>query len=106
MKIELEIPDELKASNIRVLAGFSLIAQKAGHEDFWLFKTTLCNQCGECCMGFPPTPFGCDDEGKCNALIRNGDGWICSKWADRPFRCISDPIDIKSCSITYKKVPA
>ena len=104
MKITFDIPDELKASNIRVLAGFALIAQKKGDEDFWLVKETHCNYCGECCMNFPPTPFGCDEEGKCNALIKDADRWICSKWADRPFRCISDPIDVDYCSITYRKV--
>ena len=101
-----EIDDSLKERRIRILAGVELVAQKNSGDDFWLVKTTSCDNCGECCMDFPPTPFGCDEEGKCNALVKYGNRWRCSKWADRPFRCLSDPIDVDCCSITYKKVKA
>lgn len=99
-----DIEDKYNTANIRILAGNQLVASKHHTEDFWLVKETECNNCGECCMGFPPTPFGCDEEGKCNALVKSGNVWRCARWADKPFRCLSDPTDVECCSITYEKV--
>ena len=92
---------------MRILNNGELIAFKKPEWDYWLVKATRCNNCGECCMGFPPTPFGCDDEGNCKMLIpRRGGGWKCKRFVDRPMRCVDDPVNRGElgCSITYRKV--
>jgi len=107
MKISLEIPERLDGL-LQLVSNGELIAHKQPEWDYWLVKETHCNRCGECCMDFPPSPFGCDEEGKCNMLIpRRGGGWKCKKFNDRPMRCVGDPVNLEElgCSITYKKVP-
>ena len=70
-----------------------------------LIKKTRCVQCGECCLDAADlrTPWGADDEGKCNALKRDRDKWICTAGLQKPFMCLTDPLkgNAPGCSIEY-----
>ena len=101
-----DIDDKYKERLLIVMAGRELVARKHPDDDFWLVKTQSCNYCGECCMDHPPTPYGVDDEGKCNKLVKFGDKWECAAGASAPWNCLNDPEDIECCSIRYKKVKA
>jgi len=108
MRIVLDIPDVFAEGILRIISGGELVAKKHPDHDYWIVKENRCNNCGECCLNVDFTCFGADEEGKCNALEKRGDKWFCSKFIDRPFRCIDDPVDpedLKCCSITHKKVP-
>ena len=103
MKIELEIPDWAAERRIVILAGIECLAIKEPTGDLKV-KDVRCNQCGVCCFDYPPTPYGTDDEGKCNKLIFRRDKWDCLARTDRPYRCLLDPIEEDiGCCITYKK---
>jgi hypothetical protein len=105
MKIEIEIPEWATNANqhLKILSNQELVAFKEPGGD-WEIKKTRCVQCGECCMDvFNLTPFGGDDEGKCNALVKEGDRWLCTAGADKPFRCLQDPLKANNpdCPIEY-----
>ena len=106
MKIEVEIPDWSEGRRILIVAGSELAAVKLPHEDFWKVKERRCNRCGECCLDSPPTPYGIDDEGKCNKLIKDDDEWLCTAGMGRTLRCLLDPnlVGYEACRITHKKV--
>lgn len=96
--------EKAKHNTIMILIGNELVAHKKPRED-WQIKKVRCNQCGECCLDvFDLTPFGSDDEGKCNALKKEGDKWICTAGANKPFRCLSDPNkgNVSDCCIEYE----
>lgn len=98
--ITLELPDD--GRQFKAFKGRELVAREDG--DTLLIKTVSCNYCGECCMNSPNTPFGNDDEGKCNKLVRNGPGkWECSA-LKVPFDCLDDPFDVDICCIKYESV--
>ena len=108
MKIEIELPDwavkQAKYQTIMVLLGQELLAfQEPGKE--MRVKQLRCVMCGECCLDTPDghTPFGSDDEDKCNALQKKGEKWICTAGPRKPFRCLPDPnqISYPGCSIRY-----
>ena len=67
-------------------------------------KKDRCTNCGDCCLQTPDghTPFGSDDE-KCNALYKEGDKWLCGAKANKPFRCLADPMkaSVPTCDIRY-----
>jgi hypothetical protein len=44
-----------------------------------------------------------DDEGKCLALRKEGDKWLCSAGTDKPFQCLEDPL-VEGCNIKRKVV--
>ena len=113
MEIKINIPDdiweEVKDQRLTFVAGIkTLLATNVPWENFWKVKTTLCNNCGECCLDmgenwlFPP-----DDEGKCSKLVRENDSWVCSADYDTPVRCMPDPLkeNAPSCCITYENQP-
>ena len=110
MKIELEIPEWANKRRIIILAGTELVAQKDPDWDYWEVKSIRCNYCGQCCMTFSPnsneTPFGVDDEGKCKALRKEGDGWVCGAGVKRPYACLFDPLkeNTPECSIVRDKM--
>ncbi|MHC4757468.1 MAG: hypothetical protein ACYTE8_02320 [Planctomycetota bacterium] len=103
-EIKIKLPDWVDPKKTLMLI--------SGKELVWLktpkieqLKKERCNQCGECCMDFPPVVFGCDDEGKCNKLEKQGDKWVCVAGSDTPKRCLADPEDKEElgCSIRYYK---
>jgi hypothetical protein len=105
MKIELELPEWVDPNaTLILLADQELVAFKTPNEELKV-KKERCVQCGECCLDTPDghTPFGSDDEDKCNALKKEGDKWLCTAGAKKPFRCLPDPnqITYPSCSIRY-----
>jgi hypothetical protein len=113
MKIKVKIPyleGERRERRLLILAGTELVAQKEPWNDYWEIKEEGCSMCGQCCMTFAPnsqpTPFGADDEGKCNALTKEGDIWVCSAGTKRPYDCLFDPLkeNTPECSIVRKKV--
>lgn len=99
-----EIDDKYKDRVIMIMAGVELVAFKYPHEDEWSVKTVSCNLCGECCMDEPNSPYGNDDEGKCNKLVQYGDTWECGALHERPWTCLGDPINNPFCCIEYKKI--
>jgi hypothetical protein len=105
MKFELEIPNWVNPNlTLMLLAGQELVAFKQPNRSLKV-KRERCNRCGECCLDTPNkhTPFGSDDEDKCNALKRSGDQWICTAGARKPYRCLPDPNQeiYPGCSIRY-----
>lgn len=98
------IPKEWENTEIQVTGGGELIADHIAGKHTRV-KVERCNHCGLCCVDFPGTHYGDDDEGRCNALVPEGDGWICSKWTERPKNCVADPEEgeIPLCSIRYDK---
>jgi hypothetical protein len=89
---------------LMLISGKELVAFKQANRP-WKIKEQRCNQCGECCLDFPPAPFGHDDEGKCNMLQKQGDKWECRAGANTPKRCLADPdekaFEDLGCSIRY-----
>jgi len=104
MKIEIELPDWVENSTIMILSNQELAAFKQPGKN-WKVKKTRCTKCGECCLDIPKkhTPFGSDDEGKCNALKKNGDEWICTAGQRKPWVCLGDPLkeNVPTCEIEY-----
>lgn len=103
MKIQLDIPKWVDPKQtLMLLSGKELVWFKHYHQPGKM-KIVRCNQCGECCMDFPPVIFGSDDEGKCTMLEKDGDKWVCRAGADTPKRCLSDPVDREGlgCCIEY-----
>jgi hypothetical protein len=91
-----------KTNTMMILVGNELVAFKDPKKE-WKIKEIRCVQCGECCLDTPDghTPFGSDDENKCNALEKVGDKWLCRAGPVKPFRCLPDPSDDYNCSIRY-----
>lgn len=60
-----------KKANLFLLADQELVLHQAMGLDVHI-KTGRCVRCGECCLETPDghTPFGSDDELKCNALYK------------------------------------
>lgn len=102
MRIEIDIPEWAAERRLIVLAGIELVAFKEPWGP-WKIKRVRCDQCGQCCMTFKPnsrqTPYGVDDEGKCNELKKNGDKWECGAGIMKPYACLMDPIDEPECCI-------
>jgi hypothetical protein len=95
-----------KDNTLIILADTELLGFKTPRKE-WKFKQERCNQCGECCLDVPPnhTPYGADEEGKCNALVKEGEKRICTTGFMKPFACLADPLNIDEigCSIRYYK---
>jgi len=108
MKVILDLPkwaeDKARDHTIMVLIGQELAAFKDPGEK-WKIKKIRCVQCGECCLDTPDrhTPFGSDDEDKCNALKKDREKWICTVGPRKPFRCLPDPNpkSYPGCNIRY-----
>ena len=98
------LPDWAKKRTIMVLADQEMLAIKIPRQEA-LIKKTRCVQCGECCLDVPDrqTPWGSDEEGKCNALKKDRDKWICIAGLQKPFTCLTDPLkgNAPGCSIEY-----
>jgi hypothetical protein len=95
-----------KNTHLRLLANQeSVMDQAPGHELH--IKTKRCTQCGDCCLETPKghTPFDSDDEQKCNVLYKQDDKWLCDAGANKPFRCLADPMkaNVPTCDIRYLK---
>lgn len=103
MEFKVELPDWVNPKlTLMLLAGQELVAFKHPSGDIKI-KKTRCNNCGECCLFIMDgsTPFGNDDEGKCNALEKRDGSWHCTAGPNKPFRCLFDPPGHDGCSIEY-----
>jgi hypothetical protein len=104
-KIKIDLPDWVDPNGtLMLLCDQELVAFKEPGKSIKI-KKQRCNQCGECCLDTPDghTPFGSDDENKCNALVKRGDKWFCTAGAKIPFRCLPDANKraYSCCSIEY-----
>lgn len=102
--IDLDLPDWVDPKKeLFLISGKELVAFKRYGQP-WSVKVERCNQCGECCLDFPPVVFGYDEEGKCNKLEREDGRWLCRAGSDTPKRCLADPFNIEElgCSIRYR----
>ena len=99
-KLIAEYPER----HIKILGGRELIAEKKPHEPFIRVKTVHCNYCGACCHDFPSTVYGSDIEGRCRALVPQGDIWECGAGVEVPYNCLDDPSDMPECCIKFRKV--
>ena len=108
MEIKLTIPDEYKNRRFWLVADQELVASKEPVDDFWEVKDIRCNFCGSCCMDVPPNhlPYGTDDEGKCNMLIKQSTGeWKCDTGHAKPWSCLGTPNkdNAPDCCVTFKR---
>jgi len=91
-------------ANLFLLADQELVIHQAKGIPVHI-KKVRCVNCGECCLQTPKkhTPFGSDDEFKCNALEKVGDKWLCTAGPNRPFRCLADSLkaNVPGCNIRY-----
>jgi hypothetical protein len=105
MKFIVDMPNWVDPhGTLILLCDQELVAYKEPRKEVRV-KKERCNQCGECCLDTPDghTPFGSDDENKCNALVKDGDRWLCTAGPRKPFRCLPDPNQkiYDGCSIRY-----
>jgi len=106
------LPDWGKNQQFTILLGMELYVSYAPGGEIKI-KKVRCDFCGQCCMDLIPnhetqTPFGVDDEGKCNALKRDRDGrWLCRPLGGavhKPYSCLQDPLksNTPECCIEYE----
>jgi len=107
----IEIPEEHEDKNILIQANGELIMFKLPSDDKFTVKIRSCSNCGQCCLDIGESgPYGCDDEGKCLRVIKDGDNWYCSTFnqlrGPQPFRCVFDPNKFNAfgCTIKYADV--
>jgi hypothetical protein len=104
------LPDWGKDQRFTILLGMELYASYTPPDGDLQIKTVRCDLCGQCCMDMTPnhktqTPYGVDDEGKCNALKKERDGtWVCSAGLHKPYSCLQDPLkeNTPECCIRYE----
>jgi len=99
----LNLPDWAQDQEISLIAGLEMLVHRVPGNPIEI-KRVRCNFCGDCCLDYPHSPYGNDDEGKCNMLERNAHGqWKCQAKFDRPFRCLQDPLKANSpdCTIEH-----
>lgn len=104
MKLELELPDWVDPdATLMLLCNQELVAFKFPRKK-WRIKKVRCNQCGQCCHDTPEghTPFGSTDN-VCNALKFEDGKFLCTAGANRPYRCLPDPLEgvYSECCIEY-----
>lgn len=103
MKIELEIPDRYRDTNLHLMWGMVPIARWKWTNQYWEIKTGHCSQCGQCCSDLQGKrhPFKVAD-GVCEHL--NADN-ICSLSSNRPFGCsVGEPKHISECTLVWERV--
>lgn len=101
MKIELEIDDRYKDTNLYLMWGMVPIARRHWTKQYWELKTQHCSHCGKCCSELDGKrhPFGIVD-GVCEHLTDN----TCSLSGFRPFGCsVSDQFHIPECAVRWEK---
>jgi hypothetical protein len=92
----LNLPDWAQDQEISLTAGMELLIHYIPGKPIEV-KRVRCNFCGDCCMDYPNSPYGNDDEGKCLKLRRNVHGqWKCDSKFDKPYRCLQDPQKVNS----------
>lgn len=101
----LNLPDWAKNQQIMVLAGMELLVYYVPGDKIQI-KKVRCNFCGDCCLDYPDTPYGVDDEGKCNKLEFDGDKWICLARFHKPYNCLHDPLkeNVPDCNIEHDPI--
>ena len=108
MRVELDLPDWVDTTHIRIFAGVELAAIKRVDNDYWQVKETRCNRCGACCFFKPGKGIYPSVNGHCIHLKKITDGWECGIPLSRSRLCGDDPpghIRRGTCCITYKKIP-
>ena len=106
------LPDWAKSQRISVLAGLELLVGYSPGGEIEI-KKVRCVKCGQCCMTLIPnhptmTPWGVDDEGKCNALRKNRSGeWICDPPGGivmKPYACLqgTQKSNTPECAIEFE----
>lgn len=98
-----ELPEWAKTREITVLAGNELLVHRLPGAPIKI-KSVRCNLCGSCCMDYPNSLFGVDDEGKCLKLKKFGDMWECTAGHFRPYNCLQDPLSDPDCCIEYEVI--
>ena len=103
------LPDWGKDQQFTILLGMELYASYNPNIEEVLVKKVRCDFCGQCCMTLEPnhktqTPYGVDDEGKCNALKKDRNGrWLCSVGTNRPYSCMQDVrLNTPECCIEFE----
>lgn len=101
------LPPWARDQQISIIAGMEMLVEYYPGQKIKL-KTERCIKCGGCCMTFPGTVFGQDEEGKCKMLVKEGDLWICDAKYDKSFRCLQDPnkINDPDCAIQHDEFEA
>ena len=102
MKIELEIDDKYKDTNLHLMWGMVPIARRRWANQYWEVKTDFCSNCGRCCkiLGGRKHPFEVVD-GKCEYLDSNS---FCSLGIWRPFGCSVSDKPVKECTVKWDRV--
>ena len=102
MKIEFEINDKYKDTNLYLMWGMVPIARRLWTKQYWEIKVQHCSQCGKCCSDLEDTrhPFVVAG-GVCEHL--NIDN-ICSLSGNRPFGCsVAEPNHIPECTVRWER---
>jgi len=111
MKITLDLPDWIFLHNVRVFAGIELVARlfKDGQ---WEIKTTRCNKCGKCCMGFkadarhifPIVDGHCVHLHKEPHLPGTQPQYLCALSVNRPFGCSAVTPQADYCIVRFDTI--
>jgi len=104
-----ELPDWAKDQQITIIAGMEMLASYLPGDADVKVKKVRCDFCGQCCMTLRPnsneTPYGVDNEGKCNVLYFESGKWLCGANFKKPISCLEDPLkaNVPECSIEYEE---
>jgi hypothetical protein len=102
MKIELEIDDKYKDTNLRLFWGMVPIARRLLKNQYWELKTGFCSMCGKCCK-LPNVPFKYE-KGSCEFLEESpGNGKICSLKNFRPVGCSQGNSPLPECTVKWER---
>jgi hypothetical protein len=106
MKIELEIDDKYKDTNLYIMWGMVPVARWRWINQYWEVKEGFCCQCGECCSVLEDKnhPFKIIN-GKCEMLKPvPGGGENCSLKDCRPFGCCVGNSRLGGCTVKWRPV--
>ena len=100
MKIEIEIDDKYKDTNLYLMWGMVPIARRLWTKQYIEIKTEHCSSCGKCCEGLEGKrhPFKVID-GVCEHLKDN----ICILGGNRPFGCCVAMSGEAECTVKWEK---
>jgi len=105
MKVEIDIPDKYKDTNLYLMWGMVPIARRSWTKQYWEVKTEHCSQCGKCCEGLEGKrhPFKVVS-GVCEHLRKTATGGVCDLGSERPFGCsVANTKKIPSCTVKWEK---
>lgn len=81
MKLRLDLPEWVEERNVRVMAGYELVAYRLQGEKVFHLKTARCSHCGDCCRGLSKNwRYGTTGEDRtCVYLEKQGTEYWCTK---------------------------